>query len=190
METRYRDDEGNVLYIRSNSEIENPRHREDNLSTIICTESKLQLGDPHSIRRGYYYDLRDLKRKLKKTYDIAVIMPVYARELRGLYMTTLPLSNIERYDGQVGYAYIKKQDLMDARDVERLDDSDFEWAVNELLYEVDEYSEYLAGKTFYHEIVNRSGKVINGADEFETINEAQNDIYNRFPGMKKWFEIN
>ena len=86
---------------------ESPRTAFDNLSTFIFLGKHSNLGDKHDLH-GDFGSFKGHEKAIRKAYDVAVLMPVYAYIHSGMTISTEPFS-CPWDSGQLGFAIVTKQ---------------------------------------------------------------------------------
>ena len=151
----------------------NPRD-DDNLGTMICFHSRLNLGDEHD-----FYDSCEFNEWLEeKKNDIAVILPLYLLDHSGLSISTTDFN--DKWDsGKVGYIFCTKAN---ARSFGCENEEDIKTTLEQ---EVALYDEYLRcyPNYYYFCLRDEDDEIIDSCSGFRCDN-----LKSMFAEMKEYVE--
>jgi len=159
---------------------ENPRDW-SNLGRMVCFHKRYDLGDKHELDTCMFSGWEDMKQYIMEEYDCAVILPIYMYDHSGILLSTAPFS-CPFDSGQLGFVYATKEgarsEFGKVLTQKRLSE------VNDVLKnEVERYSQYLSGDTYYYIIYDSCGDQVEscgtyyGHDGIKQLKEdAKSDI--------------
>jgi hypothetical protein len=133
--------------------------REDyNLTRMVCFHKRYDLGDDHDFKSDDYDSWDEMEKNITRMKNPIVIKPLYMYEHSGITISTKPFG--DRWDsGQIGFVYIRKQDVRDSFSIKRCGQNMVERCDVLLEGEVDVYDKYLQGQVYGYEIgkINEDG---------------------------------
>ena len=126
--------------------------REDyNLSKMVCFHKRYSLGDDHDFKSDDFDSWDEMEKYITGTEDTLIIKPLYLYDHGGITISTSPFG--DRWDsGQVGFVYVRKQDVRDCFSIKRCGQPMKERVDVLLEGEVDTYDKYLQGQVYGYEI--------------------------------------
>lgn len=163
-------EDGTVLKIFYDDEVESPRTSCDNLGTMVCWHNRYSLGDEHSYSdsRDFFeslvYQFTDLEEEKVEEMEMdllmeivkenAVILPLYLFDHSVIRMRTSDFC--DRWDsGQVGWVYVTHEDVINEYGFLNL-----ETAEKVLKSEVQNYDMFLSGDVYGFILEDAVGNVI------------------------------
>lgn len=130
------------------------------LSTLAMFHKRYTLGDQnHGIDHRSFSGWDEMEAHIRKTKDVAVILPIYMYDHSGITISHTPFS-CQWDSGQVGFGYITKQQCRDSYAVKRVTKQVRELAEALLISEIKEYDMYLTGDVWGYVIKDRDGEEI------------------------------
>ena len=130
------------------------------LSTLAMFHRRYILGDQnHGIEWRDFNSWDDMEAHIRKTKDVAAILPIYMYDHSGITISHQPF-NCQWDSGQVGFGYITKQQARDFYTVKRVTKLVRELAEELLISEIKEYDMYLTGDAWGYVIKDRDGEEI------------------------------
>ena len=164
----------------------NPRKEFDHLGKMVCFHRRYDLGDKHDFVRSEDFDgWIAMEKYLRDTRQAVIVLPLYLYDHSGITISAEPFSC--HWDSeQVGFIYV------DAATVEKefglLSKKARNKAEDYLLFEVEEYDQYLRGDVYGYRVLDKDG---NEADSCwgcfgldycrEEARAAAERIYNKSP---------
>lgn len=126
--------------------------REDeNLSVMVCFHKKYDLGDNHDYRADDFDSWDDMEKKITGDEDPLIIKPLYLYDHGGITIRTSSFG--DRWDsGQVGFVYVRKQDVRDNFFIKRCGQAIKERVDVLLEGEIEVYDKYLRGEVYGYEV--------------------------------------
>ena len=164
-------------------EPEDPRDF-DNLGIMLFGHKTYDLGDknaPHELinESNSWGEVKD---KLMRKFDIAVLLPVYMMDHTVLSIQTTPFGGDYGYfdSGQIGFVYTTKTKIRNWYNVKKVTKNIKNRAEKELLSEIDIYDSYLRDEVYGFQIYYESKCPCCG--HVETIVEMKKTgFYGRIP---------
>ena len=159
---------------------ENPRVEFCNLSNLILFHKRYRLGDKHNINSSDYNSFEEVKKAIKKKYNVYVIFPVYMYE-HGNIALSLDEFSCPFDSGQIGFAIVTKEDfkknynLKIAYRSEKYLDS----IISNIKAELADYQAYLNGEVYRFVIEDENGDLVESCSGFYNYSECEktgNDI--------------
>ena len=148
---------------------ENPREMFETLGTMVCFHTRYRLGDNHEYEPCMFSSWGDLEWKLRKKFDIAVILPLHMMDHSGLYLKVGSGNFAEDpggWDsGTVGFIYATKQDVKKAFRKKRVSKKQIAQAEAILRGEVETYAQFLRGEVYYYVIENSRGDTLDSCGD-------------------------
>jgi hypothetical protein len=132
---------------------ENPTDpREDyNLSKMVCFHKRYNLGDDHDFKSDDFDSWDEMEKHITRMENPIVIKPLYLYDHGGITIKTSSFS-CQWDSGQIGFVYIRKQDVRDNFSIKRCGQNMVERCDVLLEGEVDTYDKYLQGQVYGYEI--------------------------------------
>ena len=125
---------------------------DDNLSVMVCFHKKYKLGDDHDYKADDFDSWDEMEKKITGDEDPLIIKPLYLYDHSGITIKTSPFG--DRWDsGQVGFVYVRKQDVRDNFFIKRCGQAIKERADVLLEGEVEMYDKYIRGDAYGYEIL-------------------------------------
>lgn len=138
---------------------ESPRTSVDNLGKLVCFHNRYRLGDIHNISSFDFTCWADLKKKLIKTENAIIVLPVYMYDHSGITISTKPFSC--RFDsGQIGFIYATRADILNEFQCKLITKKIIEKAYNILLSEIETYDQFLRGDVYGYKITDEDNNEI------------------------------
>ena len=140
-----------TIHIYYDSEPTSPREW-DNLGTMTCFHNRYDLGDEHLMSVA-------VLQELVEEPDV-IALPLYLYDHSGISMRTnrsYPF-NCPWDSGQVGFIWVRKQDVRREYSVKRISQKTYDRALSVLETEVEIYDQYLTGQVFGFAIENEAGE--------------------------------
>ena len=135
--------------------------REDfNLTKMVCFHKRYNLGDEHDLKHDDFDSWAEMEKYLTGVEKPIVIKPLYMYDHGGVTIKTSPFG-CSWDSGQIGFVYIRKQDVRDEFYIKRCGQKMVERCDVLLEGEVEVYDKYLTGQVYGYEIV----KVVDGVEE-------------------------
>lgn len=149
-----------TLEIVQDMDPENPVAEGYLLSTLAMFHRRYTLGDQnHDIDHRSFSGWDEMEAHIRKTKDVAAILPIYMYDHSGITISHTPFS-CNWDSGQVGFGYITKQQARDCYAVKRVTKQVRELAEELLISEIKEYDMYLTGDVWGYVIKDRDGEEI------------------------------
>jgi hypothetical protein len=146
------------LKIYCDEDAESPREW-NNLSKMVCFHREYSLGDNHNYDSKNYSSWEEVAEAIKRDYDIAAMLPLYLYDHSGITISTTPFS-CPWDSGQVGWAFITKEDLREEFEIKKITKKFREKAREIILGEVSIYDEYLRGEVYRYVLEDISGETV------------------------------
>lgn len=163
-----------TLEIMQDTDTESPREW-DNLGTMVCFHNRYSLGDKHDYTSNDFNGWADMKKKLAKEHDAAVILPIYMYDHSGITIKTTPFG--DQWDsGQIGYIFISKKKVREEYNVKRINAKLRECVEGYLKGEVETYDQFLTGDVYSFSIENEQGDTIDSCGGFYGSNIKENGM--------------
>lgn len=136
------------LEIEQDENPESPREFSEHITKMVCFHSRYKLGDENTeYNKNDYNSWDELKAAIIKKEKPAVILPIYAYEHSGITISTTPFGC--RWDsGQVGFIFMSGEEARDNYSVKRITAKLRERITKNLLAEIEEVDQYLAGDVY------------------------------------------
>jgi hypothetical protein len=133
---------------------ENPTDpREDyNLSKMVCFHKRYNLGDDHDFKSDDFDSWDEMEKHITRMENPIVIKPLYLYDHGGITIKTSSFS-CQWDSGQIGFVYIRKQDVRDNFSIKRCGQNMVERCDVLLEGEVDTYDKYLRGEVYGYDVV-------------------------------------
>lgn len=157
----------------------NPRE-DDNLTKMICFHKRHNLGDKHDLKSDDFNGWDEMEKFIIKNEKPLIIKPLYLYEHSGITISTSPFSC--RWDscGQIGFVFIRKEDVRNEFSIKRCGQPIKERCNVLLEGEVDTYDKYLRGECYLYRVENEKGEVVESCmgffDEDECTEEGKSII--------------
>ena len=137
-----------VLKISQDVDAESPREW-DNLTTMVCSHKRYNLGDKHLYDTDDYDGWDELRKAFEADNDVLLARPLYLYDHSGgITIKTTPFSN--GWDsGQVGWVFITRDQL-------ELLGSPEDKLEKLLESEVETYDQFLTGEVYGFNLVKKS----------------------------------
>jgi hypothetical protein len=147
-----------TLEIVQDTDPSNPREEFDQASRFVCFHRRYNLGDKHAYRSEDYDGWDGLEKQLAKD-GAAVILPLFLLDHSGLALSTQDFN--DRWDsGQIGFAYMTRQGILDNFMAKRLSPFLRDRALALIKGEVEEYNCYLSGDVYGYAIKDGDGETV------------------------------
>jgi hypothetical protein len=128
----------------------NPRE-DSNLTKMVCFHKRYNLGDDHDLKSDDFDSWDEMEKYITSMEDPLIIKPLYLYDHSGITIRTRPFG--DRWDsGQVGFVYVRKQDVRDNFFIKRCGQRITERVDVLLEGEVEMYDKYLTGEVYGYEI--------------------------------------
>jgi hypothetical protein len=151
--------DGTTLEVKHDTTPEDPRVHFQPMGNMICFHTKYLLGDEHDYRTDDFAGWEDMKKKLTREHNIAVILPLYLYDHGSITMSTTPFS-CPWDSGQVGFIYVTKATAREEYKVSRMSKKVIEKVTKNLLAEVETYDNYLTGAVYGYQQFDANGNEI------------------------------
>lgn len=143
----------------------NPREEYDNLGKMICFHRRYNLGDNHDIKQNGLASWDDLKRKIEKEYNPAVILPLFLFDHSGITISVGAESFFQQdpqgWDwGQIGFIFVPKEDVYNEYSVKRISPELNDKVSKVLQGEVENYDYFLRGEMYGFEILDEDDETV------------------------------
>ena len=126
--------------------------REDyNLSKMVCFHKRYNLGDDHDFKSDDFDSWDEMEKHIAGTEDPLIIKPLYLYDHGGITISTSSFG-CQWDSGQVGFVYVRKQDVRDSFSIKRCGQPMKERVDVLLEGEVETYDKYLQGQVYGYEI--------------------------------------
>ena len=126
--------------------------REDyNLSKMVCFHKRYNLGDDHDFKSDDFDSWDEMEKHITGTEDPLIIKPLYLYDHGGITISTSSFG-CQWDSGQVGFVYVRKQDVRDSFSIKRCGQPMKERVDVLLEGEVETYDKYLQGQVYGYEI--------------------------------------
>lgn len=138
---------------------QNPREN-DNLTTLVCFHKRYDLGDTVDYKSSDYNSFDELLATIKEKECPIIIKPLYMYDHSGLSISTSEFS-CPWDSGQIGFAFIKKQDIDKIGCYIKDDESYSDYLARLDSYlesEVKEYNSFVSGDVYGYVLKNTEGK--------------------------------
>ena len=171
-----------LIKILQDNEPVNPREW-DNIGTIICFHKKYSLGDTHDYNFNDFNSWEELKNRINKDQNVAVILPIYMYDHSGITIKTTPFS-CPWDSGQIGFISISKEKVLNEFGGCKITKKLRERLTQQLIGEVETYDQYLAGDVYGYQITLNDEELDScwGYYGIEScINEAKSIVKNYLP---------
>jgi hypothetical protein len=139
-----------------------PREDRDNLGSMVCRNKSYSLGDEKAndtIPWGEFSGWEQVKAYILKSFDVAVILPIYIYDHSGITLSTSPFG-CQWDSGQVGWIYVEKEKVREWFKVKNVTDLAKKDATEILEQEVQTYSQYVEGEIYWYTILDSHGTEI------------------------------
>jgi hypothetical protein len=152
---------------------ESPRTAFDNLSTFIFLGEHSDLGDKHDLH-GDFGSFNGHEKAIRKAYDVAVLMPVYAYVHSGMTISTEPFS-CPWDSGQLGFAIVTKQAIRENFGTKRVLKRHIETAKECLVLEVENLDKYISGDVYSVSIYD-GDEYVDGCSGYYDLEQAKSEL--------------
>jgi hypothetical protein len=126
--------------------------REDyNLSKMVCFHKRYSLGDDHDFKLDDFDSWDEMEKHITGTEDPLIIKPLYLYDHGGITIRTSSFG-CQWDSGQVGFVYVRKQDVRDNFFIKRCGQRITERVDVLLEGEVEVYDKYIQGQVYGYEI--------------------------------------
>lgn len=130
----------------------NPRE-DDNLGTMVCFNSRYNLGDKHNYTKSNYNSWEELEADIIKTEKVGVILPLMIYDHSGITMYIG--TSGDRWDSsRVGFIFISKKKMCEEYGYKRVSKKLIERVTKYLHSEVETYDSYIKGECYGYRITD------------------------------------
>jgi hypothetical protein len=172
---RYELESGNILEVWQEEYPQSPREMWENLGTMICFHKRYILGDKHNFTSDEFGGWGDMKKKLSRKLNAAIILPLYMYDHSGLTISTTPFS-CPWDSGQIGYILVSKENIRKSYLKKRISKKTLEIATKNLLAEVETYDQYLRGDVYGFTLKDPNGNEIETVGGFYGADPEKNGM--------------
>lgn len=163
-----------TLNIYPDDNAESPREW-DNLSKMVCSHRRYNLGDKHDYDTNDYSGWEEVKQAIIRKENPAVILPLYMYDHSGITIRTTPFG--DRWDsGQIGFVFVTKEAVRKEYGIKRVGKKHIEQAKQTLLNEVETYDQYITGDVYRFAVEDELGRVLDSCGGFYGSNYATNGM--------------
>jgi hypothetical protein len=170
--------DGVTLHIYQQDDAESPREW-DNLGTMVCWHTRYSLGDVTVPKNDYANEQEVLLKACGNERDI-LYLPLYLYDHSGLTMHTTGF-HCPWDSGQVGWIYVKREDVRKEYNVKRITDKIKEKVFEVLRSEVETYDQYLQGEIYEYVLEGKNGEVLDSCGGFYGDNPETNGMFEYIP---------
>lgn len=130
----------------------------DNLGIMVCFHNRYNLGDKHELKSSDFNGWKELEEYIQKTYDAAVILPLYLYDHSGISMKVgsfqglLAQGHAEFDSGQVGFIYVSKEKVRKEYNWKKITQERAEKLAEYLTNEVEIYNQEISGDVWVYVI--------------------------------------
>ena len=140
------------LVVEHDNDPMNPRTEWDNITTIVCFHKRYDIGDKTDYKSSDFDSWDEMEKHITRMEDPIVIKPLYLYDHGGITIRTSPFG-CSWDSGQVGFVYVRKQDVRDNFFIKRCGQRITERVDVLLDGEVEVYDKYLIGEVYGYEIL-------------------------------------
>jgi hypothetical protein len=127
---------------------ESPREW-DNVTTMICSHKRYDLGDEHNYKFDNFDSWEEVKEQIETDHKVLMIKPLYMYDHSGITISTSPFG-CQWDSGQIGWVFIEEKQWISimGEDMDRSEDR-----LNRIIEsEVETYDKYLQGEVYQYKI--------------------------------------
>lgn len=140
-----------VINVSHDDFADNPRDW-DNLSKMVCSHRKYNIGDKHDINFQNFNSWSEVMENLVLEHDAKVILPVYMYEHSDIALSHTPFSC--RFDsGQIGFIYATSEQIK--KEYGSLSKEVLNKVEEILIAELNIYSYYVSGEVYYIQLFEK-----------------------------------
>lgn len=165
--TRYRN---HFIEIYQDENCMNPREWSDHLGVMVFSHTRYSLGDAdHGIDFKKYDSWDAVERGIRRKYKGTVlVMPVRMYDHSGI---TISVSNEYPYNdywdsGKIGFIFTTKERIRKWYQKKLISKKTMAKAKHALLYEIEEYDQYLRGDVYGYRIENLKGEEVDSCGNY------------------------
>lgn len=156
-------------------EFYDPRRNGDTLGQMVCFHRRYSLPNETSYKESAFDSWDEVEARICKDFDIAVILPIFAYDHSGFWMSTKVEQGWYHYrwdGGRVGFIFATKQDVRKWFDVKRITKAIDEQVTEILRQEVVYYSAYTSGEVYQCSIKDENDEFVDGMGGFFDVETA------------------
>jgi hypothetical protein len=132
---------------------------------MICNHRKYDLGDKHIINFKNINSWAELEKQIRRSYNVAVMLPLYLYDHSGITMNTTGFS-CPWDSGKVGYIIATKEMIRAEYGIKRINKGLLEKIEQYLIGEVKIYDQYISGDVYNFLIEDMNGNHIDSCGGF------------------------
>jgi hypothetical protein len=168
-------EDNTTLEVIQDDDAQDPREAWEPMGTMICFHKRYSLGDKHTYTADDFANWEDMKKKLTRKLNIAVILPLYLYDHSGITMSTKPFG--DPWDsGQVGFIYVTKTTVRNEYKVSRMSKKIIEKVTKCLLAEVETYDQFISGEVYGFKHYDAEGEEIESVWGFYGYDPKENGM--------------